>query len=120
VKTLAGYLPTLCEAMSRGERYIYKEDDGVFKLQCGSGTNSVVRMCQDKRFVTFILDDLRYLMNMIHLVQVQQTRYILARDEFVAYAITALRSMEFVEPESAVCGLILYDQLPDDLKTLLI
>jgi hypothetical protein len=76
-------------------------------------------MYQDKRFVTFKLDDLRYLMNMLHLLQGQQTRYILARDDDMAYAIAALDSREFVEPQSAVCGLILYDQLFDEIKTLL-
>jgi hypothetical protein len=77
-------------------------------------------MYQDKRFVTFKRGDLRYLMNMLHLVQVQQNRYIIARDDVVAYALDALTSSKFVEPQSAVCGLILYAQLFDELKTLLI
>jgi hypothetical protein len=38
VKTSAGHLPKLCEAMYLGERYTCK--DGVFRLQC-SGTYSV-------------------------------------------------------------------------------
>jgi hypothetical protein len=57
---------------------------------------------------------------MLHHVQVQQTWYILARDDVMAYAIAALRSSEFVETQSAVCLLTLYDQLFDELKTLFI
>jgi hypothetical protein len=72
--------------MYQGKRHIYKDD--VFKLQC-SGTDSVARMYQNKRFVTFKRDNLRYLMNMLYLVQDQQSRYILARDDVVAYALLA-------------------------------
>jgi hypothetical protein len=77
-------------------------------------------MYQDTRLVIFKLTDLRYLMNMLHFVQVLQTKYILARDEFRAYVIAALGSTEFVEPQPAVCGLIPYDQLFDELKTPLV
>jgi hypothetical protein len=76
MKTLGEHLPKLCEAMCRGESYTCR--DGVFRLQC-SGTCSVARMYQDKRFIVLKLDELRYLMNMQHLVLVQQTKYILAR-----------------------------------------
>jgi hypothetical protein len=99
--------------MYLGKFYTCK--DGVFGLQC-SGTDSIARMYQNKRFVTFKRDNLRYLMNMIHLFQVQQTRYIPARDDVVEYALVAPRSREFVEPQSAVCGLIFYDQLFYELK----
>jgi hypothetical protein len=67
----------------------------VFRLQC-SGTDSVAGMYQNKRFVTFKRDDLRYLMNVLHLVQEQQRRYILARDDVVAYALLALGSSELL------------------------
>jgi hypothetical protein len=63
-------------------------------------------MYQDKRFVIFKLGDLLYLMNMLHLVQVEKTKYFLARDDVMAYAFAALGSTEFVEPQPTVCGLI--------------
>jgi hypothetical protein len=59
-------------------------------------------------------------MNMLHLLQVQQTKYILARDDVRGYAIASVVSTEFVEPQPAVCGLIPYDQLFDELKTIFI
>jgi hypothetical protein len=49
VKTLAEHLPELYDAVYLGKRYRYK--DGEFKLQC-SGTDSVVRLYLNKRFVT--------------------------------------------------------------------
>jgi hypothetical protein len=75
-------------------------------------------MYQNKRFVTFKRDDLRYLMNMLHLVQVHQTKYILARDDVRTYAIAALGSAEFVEPNPAAIStcLIPYDQMFDEIK----
>jgi hypothetical protein len=59
-------------------------------------------------------------MSMLHLVQIEQAQYTLARDDVMVYALLVLASIEFVEPQSAVCGLILYDQLFHELKTLLI
>jgi hypothetical protein len=95
VKTFTEHLPELCDAMYLGKRYTCKDD--VFKLLC-SGTDNVARIYQKKGFVTFKRYDLRYLMNMLHLVQDQQTRCILARDD-VAYALLARGSCEFVEPQ---------------------
>jgi hypothetical protein len=59
-------------------------------------------------------------MSMLHLVQIQQAQYTLAQDDVVAYALLAQGSSEFIEPQSSVCGLILYEQLFQKLKTLLI
>jgi hypothetical protein len=103
--------------MCRGERYKYKDE--VFRLQY-SGTGSVATMYQNKRFVTFKLNELRCLMNMLHLVKVQQDKYILARDDVMAYTVAARGSTVFVEPQPTVCGLIPYYQLFNEVKTLLI
>jgi hypothetical protein len=93
MKTLAELLPTLCEAVCLGERYTCQ--DGVFRLQC-TGTHCVARMYQDTRIVTFKIVDLRYLMNMLHLLQGLQYRYIHARDDIMAYAAAALGSIELL------------------------
>jgi hypothetical protein len=84
--------------MYLGKRYKCKDD--VLKQQC-TGTANVARMYQNKRFVTFKRDELRYLINLLHLVQDQQSRYILARGN-VAYTRLAQGSSEFVEPQSFV------------------
>jgi hypothetical protein len=104
VNTLAEHLPELYDAVYLGKRYSYK--DGEFKLQC-SGTDSVARLYLNKRFVTLKDCDIRYLTGMLHLVQTQQTQYTLAREDVVAYVLLAQAASEFVEPRSALCGLIL-------------
>jgi fructoselysine-6-P-deglycase FrlB-like protein len=59
-------------------------------------------------------------MGMLHIVQTQQAQYTLARDDDVAYVLLAQASSEFLEPQSALCVLILYDQLFQEIKTLII
>ena len=77
-------------------------------------------MYLDKQFVRFKFADLRYRMNMLNIVQDHQTKYILAQNDVMAYAVAALGWIEFVEPPPTATNLILYDQLFDELKTLLI
>jgi hypothetical protein len=76
-------------------------------------------MYLNKQFVTFKGSDVRHLISMLNLVQNQQAQYTIARDDVVAYVL-AQGSSEYVEQKSAVCGLILYDQLFQEIKTLLI
>ena len=92
VKTLVEHLPALCEAMYRGEHYTCK--DSPFCLQSG-GTHTTARMYRDKKCVSFKLADLRYMMNVLHFIQVQQTQYILAQN-VVAFVVAALGSIEFL------------------------
>ena len=47
-------------------------------------------MYQDKQNVIFKFADLRYMMNMLHVLQDQQTKYILAQKDVMAYAVAAL------------------------------
>ncbi len=90
VKTLVEHLSKLCEVMCRCEHYACKDD--LFHLQ-STGTCTTARIYRDKKFVSFA--DLRYMMNMLHFVQVQQTEYILAQN-VMAYAVGALGLTEFV------------------------
>jgi hypothetical protein len=66
-------------------------------------------MYQDKEFVNFKLADLRYMMKMIHIVQDQQNKYILARIDIMAFAVHALESIEFVDTTSNAADLIVYE-----------
>jgi hypothetical protein len=59
-------------------------------------------------------------MGMLHLVQAQEIQYTLARDDIVANVLLFQAASEFFEPQSTICGLILYDQLFQVIKTLLI
>jgi hypothetical protein len=69
---------------------------------------------------TAILEALPYLMNVLHIVHGQQNKYIRARNDFKAFAVAAVVSVEFVYTSSNATGIILYDQLFEELKTLLI
>ena len=103
VKTLVEHLPALCEAMYGGEHYACK--DGPFRLQSG-GIHATARIYRDKKCVSFKLVDLRYMMKVLHFVQVQQTQYILAQNDVMAFAIAALGSLEFVEHPHTATSLI--------------
>ena len=53
---------------------------------------------------------------MLHMVQAQQSQYILAQADVMAFAFAALGSIEFVEPPHTTAGLIPYSQLFDELS----
>ena len=59
-------------------------------------------------------------MNTLHFVQVQQTQYVLAQTDVMAFATAALGSIEFVEPPHTAVGIIPYGQLFYKLKMKLI
>ena len=102
--------------MYRGENYTCK--DGPFRLQSG-GTHTTPRMYSDEKCVRFNLSDLRYMVTVLHFVQVQQTLYILAQN-VMAFAIAAFGVIEFVESPHKTTSLIPYGRLFDELKTVLI
>ena len=77
-------------------------------------------MYQDKQNVIFKFVDLRYMMNMLHVLQDQQTKYILAQKGCHGLCRCCVGTIEFVEPPPTASNLILYDQMFDKLKTLLI
>ena len=76
--------------------------------------------CTATRNFSFKLADLRYMMNMLHFVHVQRTQYTLAQNDVLAFAIAALRSIEFVGPPHTATSHIPYRQLFDELETVLI
>jgi hypothetical protein len=50
----------------------------------------------------------------------QQTKYILAQNYVVQYTVAALGSTDFVEHHPTSTNLILFDQLFEELKSLLV
>ena len=77
-------------------------------------------MYRHQKCVSFKLPVLRYMVTVLHFVQVQQTQYIPAQNDVLAFAIVALGSIEFVEPPHTTTSLIPYGQLFKELKTILI
>ena len=80
-------LPALCEAMHRGELYTCK--DGPFRLR-SSKTHNRARMYGDKKCVSFTLNDLCYMKKIQHMVQAQQSQYILAQADVMAFVFATL------------------------------
>ena len=60
------------------------------------------------------------MLNMLHFLQVQETKYILAKNDVMAFAIAALEWIKIVEPPHTTTSLIPYCQVFDELRTLLI
>ena len=53
---------------------------------------------------------------MLHMVEAQQSQYILAQADVMAFAFAALSSLDFVEPSRSTAGQIPYGQLFEELK----
>ena len=83
VRTLMEALPALCDAMQCGELYTLK--DGAYRIRF-SKTHNCARLYYGKQFVSFQLTHLRYMSNMLHMVEAQQSQYILAQGEVMSYA----------------------------------
>ena len=70
--------------MHRGELYTGK--DGPFLLR-SCKTHNNARMYRDRKIVSLKLTDLRYLMNILHMVLAQQAQYILEKPDVIAFAL---------------------------------
>ena len=98
---------------------LYTCKDVPFRL-LSSKTNNCARMYRDKKCVSFTLNDLCYMKNLLHMVQGQHSQYILAQTDIMAFVFAAVGYIEFVEPPHTTAGLIPYGQLFDELKLRLI
>ena len=114
VTTLAERLPDLCQAMYRHEQYAF--GDGMFRLTTRGFKTA--RITCDGHYISFKLDELRYLSNMFYVLQNQLTYYTLALPDLLKYVAKALPSTIYVEPSPDASNLILYYQLFDELKSL--
>jgi hypothetical protein len=115
VTTLAERLPDLCQAMYRHEQYAFS--DGMFRLTTTRGYKTA-RITYDKHYISFKLDELRYLSNTLYMLQNQLTYYTLALPDLLNYVAKALPSTVYVEPSPDASNFILYYQLFDELKSL--
>jgi predicted nucleotidyltransferase len=77
-------------------------------------------MYHDKTFINFRFNELRHLMNVSHFLADQQANYILIQNNVIQYTVTMLGSTECVDTPPKSNNLIIFDQLFDELKTVLI
>ena len=76
-------------------------------------------MSLDKEYINLKFTELRYLLNMIHVVQNQLNVYALALSDVLTYVTAALSSYANVELALSASMSILYPQLFEELKTVL-
>ena len=95
VTTMADHLHGLCGAMCINDNYTYNDD--CFRL-ITTGSYRVAWLYLDKQYISIKLNELRYLLNMFHVVQNQQTLYFPSLPDVTTYATAALRSSSFVAP----------------------
>jgi hypothetical protein len=100
--------------MCENKPYSFKSDDGAFKVLVIRKKNHLARMSLNKQFLLF---KQRYLMGMIHIIQLQLASFSQAQQDVVTYAAKSLLSdiFELAEPD-AVMFLPFYFQLYQKLK----
>jgi hypothetical protein len=118
VKTMTEILPRICESMCRGENYDYS--DGDFRLNAQGGSGSIARMTINKKYMSLRLGELQHLSRMFHVVQNQLDAYTNAMPSVLAYVTAALSSTTYIDPTADASKLILYPQLYEELKTVLL
>jgi coenzyme F420-reducing hydrogenase alpha subunit len=63
--------------------------------------------------------ELRYLLNMFHVIQNQLSLYTLAVPDVLSYSIHALSSITYVQPGLSASINVNYPQILDNLKTIM-
>jgi hypothetical protein len=117
LRTLWNHLPRVCDALCRNETYTCAND--LFRMQT-SATFAVAKMFLGKHFINFKLNELRCLITLLPFLKDQQNKYIPVQNDVMQYTVTALGSTQFVDPHPAASNLIIFYQLFDELKTVLI
>jgi hypothetical protein len=101
-----------------GERYACK--DGVFGVSYSGVNLDVARMYLDKRYIVLKLANVRYLMNMLYLVQALVIKYTQTRDDVMSYVASARWRTEFIQPRPSSTADIPYDRQFEEVKMPLI
>jgi hypothetical protein len=77
-------------------------------------------MYLDKRYIVLKLANLRYLMNMLYLVQALLNKYTEAHGDVMSYVSSARGRTEFIQPPPSSTANIPYDRLFEEVKMPLI
>jgi len=119
VTALAEHLPRLCDALCANIHYTSGIHDG-FKINT-TGIYRVARvnlgLGKHGRHISFKLQELRYLDNIMSIIVNQLKRYNNAESDVMTYAMSAMASNDYIEPLPTYSN-ILYPQLYEWLKTL--
>jgi hypothetical protein len=106
----------VCDAVCREEHYTCV--DGAFTVvTAGSYCTAKISLTKQRMYLN--LGELRYLLRMIHIVHNQQLVYLQAQSDVMTYAAAALANTEYVEPSTSANKAIIYQQLYEELKTVM-
>jgi len=114
VATMAECLRRICEAMC--DNGLFAWSHGAFRLNT-TGSYRITRLYIEKHYISPKCQEMRYLLNMIYIVQNHFNSYITALPDIVTYLISALSSDTYVEPPATASKWILYPQRFKELKT---
>jgi hypothetical protein len=117
IKTVWDNLPGLCDAMRCGETFTCR--DALLRLQT-TATVGVAKIFLGRAYINFKLNELQNLLSLAPFIADQQTKYILSQNDVVQCTVAALGSTKFVDPHPTATNLILFDQLFDKLKSVLV
>jgi len=118
VTALAEHLPPLCQALCANMHYS-SGVDGFLIITGGSYLTALMYLGQ-RTHITFKLAGPRYLNTIMHIVRNQLASYNSALTDVMTYAISALASTDYIELQPAYSKNILYPQVYEQLKTLLL
>jgi hypothetical protein len=114
---LADHLPRLCDALCANKHYTSGIRDDGFSII--TNIFRTARMCLDHHtHITYKLQDLRYLNYIMPIVVGQLARYTSAMTDVMTCALSAMASVDYIEPLSSYSKNILYPQLFEELKAL--
>jgi len=115
VTALAEHLLPLCQALCANMHYSSGVHDGFWIIMGGSYLIALMYLGQ-RTDITFKLADLRYLNTIMHIVRNKLASYNSALTDVMTYAISALVSTDYIEPQPTYSKNILYPQLYEELK----
>ena len=81
VKTMAEFLPRICESMCGNEQYGFKDGDFILNT---TGSYRVARLYLDKEYISLKLVELQYLSKMFHVVPNQMDAFTLAMPDVLS------------------------------------
>jgi hypothetical protein len=102
--------------MCGDEQYSWKDD--MFRLTT-IGSYKTARLYLDKQYIKYKLHELQVLSNMLHVIHNQLSIYTDAMPDVMAYSITALTLVDYVEPVPDMSKRILCETLYGELKNVL-
>jgi hypothetical protein len=112
-ESLAEQLPRMCNSMCGNEHYAFGV--GMFRL-ITIGTLKAARMYFEKHYLHFKLTEVQYLERMFYIVHKQLKAYVKALPDVKTYVLSALGTVDYVEPAPMANNSILYYQLHEEIK----